>query len=251
MRRALEGLRQPFRNSTPSFAASFGRKQQLIGITAGITFRRCWCRISRAAQRRVTCGLVNRWASPPNPAMQAFSPRPGGPMQTVIGRYAGMTWPPGWDTRSCGCGCSMAAPLHPSRAGNPAGGPTHVLRQSLGKVCPARERCSWYVSPLGFAAVQVDRRQYLPTVGPPPGLAPPGGPHPLGTEPVDARPWLPWATVISRQASSGSSSPRCSMVRRCPGRSLGLRGRPNPGYSGLVQAGSKGQTVVPPGTSST
>ena len=26
---------------------------------------------------------------------------------------------------------------------------------------------------------------------------------------------------------------------------------PNPGYSGLVQAGSKGQTVVPPGTSST
>ena len=64
-------------------------------------------------------------------------------------------------------------------------------------------------------------------------------------------PWLPPATVISRQASSGNSPLRSSMVRRCPPTSLGLRGRPIPGCSGLVQAGSSGQTVAPPGTSST
>ena len=41
-------------------------------------------------------------------------------------------------------------------------------------------------------------------------------------------PWLPSATVISRHASSVMASARSAMVRRCPLRSLGLRGRPNP-----------------------
>ena len=77
----------------------------------------------------------------------------------------------------------------------------------------------------GFAAVQI------PAVNGPvdfAGLAPAGWTHPLGTEQVAAGPWLPSATVISRHASSVMASARSAIVRRCPLRSLGLRGRPNP-----------------------
>ena len=41
-----------------------------------------------------------------------------------------------------------------------------------------------------------------------------GRAHPLGAELVAAGPRLPSATVISRQAFSGNSSPRSAMVRR-------------------------------------
>ena len=83
------------------------------------------------------------------------------------------------------------------------------------------------------------------------GLPPSGRPHPLRTEPVVAGPWLPWATVISRQASSGMAPARSCIVRRCPLTSLGLRGAPRPWYGGLVRSGSGGHTVKPAGTYST
>ena len=47
------------------------------------------------------------------------------------------------------------------------------------------------------------------------------------------------------------SAPRSARVRRCPLRSLGLRGRPNPWYAGLVHSGSTGQKVKFPGMSRT
>ena len=61
----------------------------------------------------------------------------------------------------------------------------------------------------GFAAVPVP-----PVDGPVDfaGLAPAGRSHPLERSKGQLRgPWLPSATVISRQASSGNSSLRCSM----------------------------------------
>ena len=65
----------------------------------------------------------------------------------------------------------------------------------------------------GLTAVQV------PAVAAPvdfAGLPPAGWPHPLGAEPVAAGTLASSATVISRQASSGNSPLRCSMVRRLP-----------------------------------
>ena len=103
----------------------------------------------------------------------------------------------------------------------------------------------------GFAAVQV------PAVNGPvdfAGLPPACWTHPLSAEPVAAGILASSATVISRQASSGNSSLRSSMVRRCPSRtSLGLRGRPpNPWYCRTgPSSGSGGHTVKPAGTSRT
>ena len=77
----------------------------------------------------------------------------------------------------------------------------------------------------GLAAVQV------PAVNCPEdfaGLPSARYPHPLGTEPVVRGPWVPWATVISRQASAGSARLRSSTARRSSFRNFGLRGRPNP-----------------------
>ena len=56
----------------------------------------------------------------------------------------------------------------------------------------------------------------------------PGFPDPLGAEPGGSRSLGPSATVISRHDSSGSAKVRSAMVRRCPPRSLGWRGCPNP-----------------------
>ena len=80
MRRASSGSTTAFRNSTPSLrppsAASSG------GITAGITFRRCWCRTSSGATPRIS---RNRWASRPG-RCSGFLTEARWSDETVIGR---------------------------------------------------------------------------------------------------------------------------------------------------------------------
>ena len=81
------------------------------------------------------------------------------------------------------------------------------------------------------------------------GLPPAGRTHPLSAEQVAAGTLASLGHRNSRQASSGNSSLRSSIVRRCPPTSLGLRGAPRPWYAGLVRSGSDGHTVKPAGTS--
>ena len=123
-------------------------------------------------------------------------------------------------------------------------GPSHVGQGLQGSVLRS-------IGPVvaGLAAVQVPAPDGPVDVA---GLPPAGWTHPLGAEPVAARPLAsPWATVISRQGSLRQFIAALLHGPPLSGHELRLAGRPNPGYSGLVQAGSKGQTVVPPGTSST
>ena len=62
-------------------------------------------------------------------------------------------------------------------------------------------------------------------------------------------PGIPRAAVTSRQGSSGNSSLRSVMVRRCLPTSLASRGHPRPWYAVLVRAGFGGHTAKPAGPS--
>ena len=129
------GLRQP--SGIPRLlSASFGRKQWRDH--SGNYLQALLVQDQERRKPRIS---RNRWASRPG-RCSAFSPRPGGPTETVIGRLQEYL-APRWDTRRR-CGCSMAA-TSPSRAGNRREWPGSTAA-GWARWPTARVGCSWPTS---------------------------------------------------------------------------------------------------------